>query len=253
MQLVNAIQHVFLGAGAVWVLCLLLGLSFVSIAIAIERGLFFRGRGGNLASLSEALEQRLMAEDIDGARAVLAGSRTLAARVADAGLRVAQLGPAGVEKAMQGACAVERERLEMRLAFLGTVGNNAPFVGLLGTVIGIIQAFDQLGVGGDAGAGQAVSQAVMGGIAEALVATAVGIGVALPAVAAYNHFQRRIARLLAGTEALTSVVLAHLLAEKSLHLAAEVPRTLPRAERNLQLGSSEKAVSSRAARAVQGA
>ena len=131
--------------------------------------------------------------------------------MADAGLRVAHLGPAAAEKAMQGAAAVERERLEARLAFLGTLGNNAPFVGLFGTVIGVIQAFEQLGAGG--GSGQSVSQAVMTGIAEALIATAVGIAVALPAVAFYNYFQRRIAGLLAGCEAVTSVVLAYLLAE----------------------------------------
>jgi biopolymer transport protein ExbB len=144
---------------------------------------------------------------------LLSGTRSTAAAVADAGLRVADLGPPATEKAMQGACAVERERLESRLAFLGTLGNNAPFVGLFGTVIGVIQAFEQLGVAPTAGAGQAVSQAVMAGIAEALIATAVGIGVALPAVAFYNYFQRRIARLLSGTEALTSVVMAYLLAE----------------------------------------
>jgi biopolymer transport protein ExbB len=210
MFLVDSIQRLFLGAGAAWVLWLLLALSLVSLAIAFERGLFFRGRGGDLP----ALERRLSHGDVEGAREELAGSRALAAAVADAGLRVAHLGPAGVEKAMIGACAVERERLEARLAFLGTLGNNAPFVGLFGTVIGVIQAFAQLGVGGGGGAGQAVSQAVMAGISEALIATAVGIGVALPAVAFYNYFQRRIARLLAGTEALTALVLAHLLAEE---------------------------------------
>jgi biopolymer transport protein ExbB len=213
MFLVDSIQRLFLGAGAAWVLWLLLGLSLASLAIAIERGLFFRGRGGDLPALSAALERHLLRADVEGARAELVGSRALAAAVADAGLRVAHLGPAGVEKAMQGACAVERERLEARLAFLGTLGNNAPFVGLFGTVIGVIQAFAQLGVGAQGTAGQAVSQAVMAGIAEALIATAVGIGVALPAVAFYNYFQRRIARLLAGTEALTALVLAHLLAE----------------------------------------
>ncbi|MBM4360592.1 MAG: MotA/TolQ/ExbB proton channel family protein, partial [Deltaproteobacteria bacterium] len=82
----------------------------------------------------------------------------------------------------------ERTRLEARLAFLGTVGNNAPFVGLFGTVIGVIQAFEELGHGapghgGASSAAQVASQAVMGSIAEALVATAVGIAVALPAVA----------------------------------------------------------------------
>lgn len=216
MHLVETIERLFVGAGASWVLWLLLGLAVASLAVAFERALFFRGRGGNLAALSLALEQRLQAGDLEGARQHLQGNRALAAQVADAGLRLAHLGPAGVEKAMHGACAVQREQLESRLAFLGTLGNNAPFVGLFGTVIGVIQAFNHLGVQTGAAGSQAAgaSQAVMAGIAEALIATAVGIGVALPAVAFYNHFQRRIARLLAGTEALTSVVLAHLLAEE---------------------------------------
>jgi biopolymer transport protein ExbB len=219
MNLVEVLKHFFLGSGAAWVLWFLLALALGSLAVAIERALFFRGRSGDLGGLARALEQRLSARDLEGARALTRDARTVAGAVADAGLRVAELGPAAAEKAMQGACAVEREALEARLAFLGTLGNNAPFVGLFGTVIGVIQAFEQLGVGPAAGGqGQAVSQAVMAGIAEALIATAVGIGVALPAVAFYNYFQRRIARLLSGTEAVTSVVLAHLLAEAPLSL-----------------------------------
>src|SRR5690606_9252978 len=100
--------------------------------------------------------------------------------------------------------------------FLGTLGNNAPFIGLLGTVIGVIGAFEELGHaapghGGGAGAAsQVASQAVMSSIAEALIATAVGLLVALPAVAAYNYFQRKIASLCQGSEALTNLVLAYM-------------------------------------------
>ncbi|HEY0713351.1 MAG TPA: MotA/TolQ/ExbB proton channel family protein [Polyangia bacterium] len=215
MILVESLKSFFLNSGAAWVLWFLLGLAAASIAVAVERALFFRGRTGNLATLAAALEDRLSNRDIGGARKLLAESPSAAAAVADAGLRVARRGPAAADRAMQGACALERDRLERRLAFLGTLGNNAPFVGLFGTVVGVIQAFEQLGVGAQAsgGGGQAASQAVMAGIAEALVATAVGIGVALPAVALYNYFQRRISALLSGTEAVTAVVMAHLLAE----------------------------------------
>jgi biopolymer transport protein ExbB len=214
MNLVEILKHFFLGSGAAWVLWFLLALALLSLAVAVERALFFRGRSGDLGALARALEEKLAARDLEGARAVTRDARTVAGAVADAGLRVAELGPAAAEKAMQGACAVERESLEARLAFLGTLGNNAPFIGLFGTVIGVIQAFEQLGVSpSQGGSGQAVSQAVMAGIAEALIATAVGIGVALPAVAFYNYFQRRIGRMLSGTEAVSAVVLAHLLAE----------------------------------------
>src|SRR5207249_10115877 len=123
-------------------------------------------------------------------------------------------GPEAVDKGMLSAVALERGRLEKRLAFLGTVGSNAPFIGLFGTVIGIIHAFEELGHAapghGAAAASQVASQAVMSSIAEALVATAVGILVALPAIAAYNYLQRRVAALLAGSEVLSNLILAYL-------------------------------------------
>ena len=111
---------------------------------------------------------------------------------------------------------LERKLLESRLAFLGTLGNNAPFIGLFGTVIGVVLAFEALGTSGSA-PGQAASSEVMGAIAEALVATAVGIGVALPAVALYNYFQRRISNMLSDAEALSSLVVAYLVDETGPH------------------------------------
>ena len=153
-------------------------------------------------------------DDFETARALARGSASVAARVADAGLRLADRGGDPADKAMQSAAALERGRLERWLAFLATVGNNAPFVGLFGTVVGVIHAFEELGHAapghGAPAAGQVASQAVMASIAEALVATAVGILVALPAVAAYNYLQRRVVSLLSGTEVLTNLVLAYI-------------------------------------------
>ncbi len=89
-----------------------------------------------------------------------------------------------------------RVRLEANLTFLASVGSNAPFVGLFGTVLGIIRAFHDL-VGNVHGG----ADVVMTGISEALVATAVGIFVAIPALAAYNAFQRKVDQLLAVAQA----------------------------------------------------
>jgi biopolymer transport protein ExbB len=108
-------------------------------------------------------------------------------------------------------------KLEQRLAFLGTLGNNAPFIGLFGTVIGVVQAFEQLGKQGMSGAqaaSAAAPAAVMSSIAEALVATAVGLAVAIPAVAAYNFYQRHTRSVLGNTDALSNVLLAHLSGEE---------------------------------------
>lgn len=227
MNTLDTVKDVLLRGGAAWVLWFLGALSAISLLLVVERWLFLRARGGDLAALARGLDKRLRAGDHEGAIADLSASRAVAASIAAAGLRLAGRGPAAAEKAMESAAALERGRLERWLAFLGTVGNNAPFVGLFGTVVGVIHAFEELGHGvpghgGAAAASQVASQAVMGSIAEALVATAVGILVALPAVAAYNYFQRRVASLMRGTDVLANLVLAYLMdssspPERTLH------------------------------------
>jgi biopolymer transport protein ExbB len=126
---------------------------------------------------------------------------------------------------MEGASALQRLKLEKRLAFLGTLGNNAPFIGLLGTVIGIIAAFDELGkvkMAAASGATQLAPEAVMARISEALVATAIGILIAIPAVAAFNAFQRVVKGTVANTDALGHLLLAHLKATPVAAGAGEV-------------------------------
>ncbi len=214
MSAMESVKDVLLASGASWVLWLLGLLSMASLVVAAERWLYLRRRGGDLEALARALDERLRGGEFERARRELEASPAVAARVADAGLRLADRGPAAAEKAMESAAALERGRLERGLAFLATVGNNAPFIGLFGTVVGVIHAFEELGHAapghGATAAGQVASQAVMAGIAEALVATAVGIAVALPAVATYNFLQRRVASMLAGTDVLSSLVLAYI-------------------------------------------
>jgi len=211
---IESVKQILLVSGAGWVLWLLAGLSVSSLVLAFERWMYLRRRGGDLEALARGLDEHLQSSDFAGARKLLEASPAVAARVADAGLRLADRGAEAAEKAMQSASALERGRLERWLAFLATVGNNAPFVGLFGTVVGVIHAFEELGHAapghGASAAGQVASQAVMASIAEALVATAVGILVALPAVAAYNYLQRQVATLLSGAEVLTNLVLAYI-------------------------------------------
>jgi biopolymer transport protein ExbB len=214
MSTVEAIKNFFLQTGAAWVLWLLFGLSFLSIAVVVERFLVFRTKGTDLKRLADKLDRHLASGDLEQARDALRTETSVCARVADAGLRLANRGHATADKGMQSAMAVERSLLEARLAYLGTLGNNAPFIGLFGTVIGVILAFNELGQA-QSQAGSMASQAVMASISEALVATAVGIAVALPAVAAYNYFQRWISTLLADAEALSNLVLAYLCADPS--------------------------------------
>jgi biopolymer transport protein ExbB len=204
---VETVKQVLLEAGASSVLWFLGALSLLSVAIIAERWLFYRARDCDLQPLARRLTASLAERDFQAAIADLGTSKSVAAAIAAAGLQLAARGPAAADRAMQSAAAQERSRLERGLAYLGTLGNNAPFIGLFGTVIGVIGAFEALGHGTGA---QVASQAVMTAIAEALVATAIGILVALPAVAAYNYFQRRMASLLSATEVLSNLVLAYL-------------------------------------------
>jgi biopolymer transport protein ExbB len=160
----------------------------------------------------------------------VAASRSAEAAVVAAGLRQLNRGPEAAEEAMASATALQRLRLERRLAFLGTLGNNAPFVGLLGTVIGIVQAFDSLQSAGAGGSGAGAE--VMGAIAEALVATAIGLAVAIPAVAAFNYFQRRIKSTLGNAEALRHIVLSYLKARRGLDAGLPLPSPGPSARTN---------------------
>lgn len=212
----NLVEHskrLMTNFGAAWVMWLMIGLSVISVAIMLERAWFFWSLRDDLVALARTLREKLRAGDLDGARRAMEASPSAEAAVVVAGLMEADRGPKAAEEAMAGAAALQRMKLEKRLAYLGTLGNNAPFIGLFGTVIGVVQAFDELGKaaqGAAASASAMAPQAVMSSIAEALVATAIGLGVAIPAVAAFNTFQRVIKSKLANTEALSRVLLAHL-------------------------------------------
>src|SRR5262245_53646471 len=188
--------------GSEWVLWLLIGLSVVSVAIMVERALFLRARGDGDA-LARELGTLLRGGDLEGARQALAGRRAPAATVAAVGLDHYDRGAGAVGEAMAGAKARLRIDMERNLGLLGTLGNNAPFIGLFGTVLGIIKAFADLARNQSGGAA-----AVMAGISEALVATAVGLMVAIPAVIAFNFFQGKVRKSLARVDAIAHLVLA---------------------------------------------
>jgi biopolymer transport protein ExbB/TolQ len=226
MNLVDWLQRIMVGFGAAWVMWLMLALSVISVAIILERAWFFWSLRDDLVVLAKELRTSLE-DSIETAKKRMEASPSAEAAVVAAGLAMAHRGPAAAEEAMAGALALQRMRLERRLAYLGTLGNNAPFLGLFGTVIGVVGAFAALGEAAKTPIAQAGSQAlapqaVMSNIAEALVATAVGLAVAIPAVAANNYFQRMIRATLANTEALTRVLLAHLKSEPLL-ASGELP------------------------------
>lgn len=191
--------------GATWVMWLLVLLSIVGLAIILERAYYLFASRDDVAKLKADLLSRLRANDVEGARKRMQTSRSVEAQVVLAGLEAADDGAHSAEQRMQGQQSLARMNMERNLAFLGTVGNNAPFVGLAGTVIGIIRAFHEL----NESQGQ-VSAGLMAEVGEALVATLIGLLVALPAVAFFNFFSRVIKTRMMRADALGKEVLAYL-------------------------------------------
>lgn len=214
--MIERITNLMIDSGSAWVLWTLFALSFLCVVVALERLINFRRTRADLVSMVPELRKLLHAADYSKAAALLEREPSVPGRVVAAGLVEAPGGADAASEAMAAAMGLERKRLEQRLVFLGTVGNNAPFVGLLGTVIGIVGAFDALGKPQTANAAisAAVSavapERVMSTIAEALVATAVGLVVAIPAVAVFNYFQARVSGLVSDAETLGHVLLSHL-------------------------------------------
>jgi len=243
MDLAPWLQRIMVGFGASWVMWLMLALSVISVAIILERAWFFWSLRDDLVVLAKELKTALE-DSVEAAKKRMDASPSVEAAVVSAGLAMAHKGAAVAEEAMAGAIALQRMRLERRLAYLGTLGNNAPFLGLFGTVIGVVGAFAALGEAAKTPLAQANSQslapqAVMSNIAEALVATAVGLAVAIPAVAFNNYFQRMIKATLANTEALTRILLAHLKSEPVL-AGAEIPERKAPAKKGSAAKKPEK-------------
>jgi biopolymer transport protein ExbB len=183
--------------GAEAVFWLLLILSVISVAIIIERfwtlnSIKVRSRKV-FARLREALQANQLSELEDLSR----DRDSLEGRALSYGIRhFKKNGERGIEEIFNGFISMERGFLEKHLNFLATVGSNAPFIGLLGTVFGIMKAFRDLSIS------QGDAAAVMAGISEALGATAFGLFVAIPAVIAYNSYQKQVKLIL---QNLTSV------------------------------------------------
>ena len=190
--------------GPEWVLWLLLVLSLLSVGTIIERAIFFRRRRLRMIPFSRELEDKLRTEDLGAVRALLKSSHGFEPVALLRTLEWFDDGAEAMSEVLEAAIREQRLELDQGLAFLGTVGNNAPFVGLLGTVLGVVDAFQELGNTSGAAIGS-----VMGGISQALIATALGIAVALPAVVAYNLFTKRGNDIEDNARALMNLVLAY--------------------------------------------
>lgn len=203
--------------GAEAILWLLLILSVVSIGLILERWLALRAvvsrSDKNRIRLKEALQSYNLSDLEDMAK----DRESLEGRALSYGLRhVRENGADGLGEIFTSFALLERPALERSLNFLATIGSNAPFIGLLGTVLGIMKAFRDLAANASAG-----NEAVMTGIAEALVATAVGLIVAIPAVIAYNSFQKQVRGTMQSIDSVRELCVAY---AKSLQGSASKPK-----------------------------
>ena len=205
--------------GSSWVMYLLLGLSVISVAAMVERVVFFRRHKDDIHRLTRRFHDAMANDDIFEADAVLAKSPSIEARVLRAGFRWLDGGADVVTEVIGSEMEKVRREMESGMTMLGTLGNNAPFIGLLGTVIGVIEAFHQLSDAGNKGA----MNNVMAGIAEALVATGVGLFVAIPAVVAYNIAQKRISDIESNVTSMAKLLAA------IIKFRENGPRSMPRA------------------------
>lgn len=185
------------------VLVLLLILCVVSIGLIFERYFVLKAAAQRSLGVRGALEEALKTGDLSLIQKVSEGEETLEKKALLLTLKNTKKGESeGIHEIFSSVGAVERARLERSLPFLATVGSNAPYIGLFGTVLGIMKAFNDMATSSE---GQ---QAVMAGISAALIATAAGLLVAIPAVLAYNFYQRQVKMVLTNLDTFRDVLIA---------------------------------------------
>ena len=195
----------FSNLGAEWVMYLMIALAFVLVVLAVERARLYARTRSDAPDLARQLVHLLDEGRLDEARDLMKRGLGMEERVLADALASYDRGAAVVEQVLASSLARERQRFDRFLSYFGTLGNNAPFIGLFGTVIGIIVAFQDLGANPKGGL-----EVVGPGIAEALVATAIGLLVAIPAVVLFNIFKGVVKTRVGNTDFLGRIVLAQL-------------------------------------------
>ncbi len=193
------------GLGAEWVMWLLLGLAALGVIIGFERVYLFMSTRVDVTGIARRLISALEKGEVDKARALVKTGKAMEERVISDALSMYERGADAVEEVANASLIRERQRYERALSFLGTVGSNGPFIGLLGTVIGVILSFAELGRNPKGGL-----EVVGPGISEALVATAVGLLVAIPSVISFNLFKSMLKNRANNTDFLLRLVIAQL-------------------------------------------
>ncbi|UOE99979.1 MotA/TolQ/ExbB proton channel family protein [Bdellovibrio reynosensis] len=187
------------------VLWVLLILSVVSIGMILERYFVLKKIFGESQRVRSRIRVALQSNSLEDVEDLAKDINSVEGRAASYALKhMRDSGSKGLAEIFNTFAANERPDLEKSLSFLATIGSNAPYIGLFGTVLGIMKAFNDLATAPEAG-----QQTVMAGISMALVATAAGLFVAIPAVAFYNYYSRQVKSIFLNLESVKELCLAY--------------------------------------------
>lgn len=187
------------------VLYLLVILSVISIGLILERWIVLRRISSASQKVRVKIRNAIQTHSLQDVELLSKDPETLEGRAMSFAMKhLKENGANGLEEVFNSFALAERPELERSLNFLATIGSNAPYIGLFGTVLGIMKAFNDLAKSADAG-----QQTVMAGISLALVATAAGLFVAIPAVFSYNYFQRQVKGIMQSLESVKELCLAY--------------------------------------------
>ncbi len=181
------LQILSMGGFTMWILLLC---SVLSLGVIIDRlANYARKSRVKRPAFMDRIKEELRRKDLERALEICRDTEAPFAKVVQAGLEKAGRTEKLVNGVMERQIAIEEGKLERLTTIVGTIGNIAVYVGLFGTVLGIIRAFQDISAAGTGG-----MDVVIGGVAEALITTATGLAVAVPSVVLFNYFTRRIER-----------------------------------------------------------
>lgn len=187
------------------VLWVLLLLSVMSIALILQKYMTLKNHAQNSERIRQRIKLALQSNSVEDVEEIAKDPVSLEGRLAQQALRhIKDSGSKGLEELFNTMVMTEKPELEKSLSFLATIGSNSPYIGLFGTVLGIMKAFNDLATSAEAG-----QQTVMAGISSALIATAAGLFVAIPAVVAYNYFSRQVKSIILSLESIKELCLTY--------------------------------------------
>ena len=187
------------------VLVVLIIMSVVSVGMIFERFVTLRKVSEDSLRIRLRIKMALQTNSLQDFEDLAKDPVSIEGRAASQSIKhLKETGLKGFEEVFNTFILIEKPDLEKYLAVLATIASNAPFIGLLGTVLGIMKAFNDLAQATDAG-----QQTVMAGISVALVATAAGLFVAIPAGIFYNYFTRKVKGILGSLESVKELGVAY--------------------------------------------